>query len=82
MSHACTINLVGVASPVLKILLIVTLPNNTMGRKGKLTNKLASQDKYDSNLMHVRHTCMCVYMKCGHNINLKISQIHTNTRTY
>ena len=36
-------------------------------RKGKLTNL---HHKYDSkNLMHVRLTLMCVYIKCDYNIN-------------
>ena len=50
--------------------------NNAMGWKGKLTNKLASLDACKE------YMYACVYMKCGHNINWEILQIHTNKHKY
>ena len=42
MSNACTQNLVGVASLVSEISIIVTLLNYAMGGKKRKTNKLVS----------------------------------------
>ena len=59
----------GVDSSISEILLIVTVPNHAMGYK--LINKLADSK-------NLKHPFMCVYMKCGHNINWEISNKHKN----